>query len=112
MLLVRLAASEAQYQRAKRVGEIFRFPPGIGFRLIWGLGSPFLVYVTYRLWLESWQTGEWWFPVLSGLWALGTLLFRPPDIEVRPDGVYELRFLGLRKKRILWQGAAARFVPG
>jgi hypothetical protein len=64
ILLVRLVASQARYQRARRLGNTFYFPPGIGLRLIMGLGGPFALYVAYEPmeWrireLHSWTQGD------------------------------------------------------
>lgn len=112
ILLVRLVASEAQYQRARRSGNAFYFPPGVGLRLVMGLGGPFMLYVSYRLALDARATGEWWLPIMAGVLALGTVLFKPSEIVVDEQGVREFGLLGLRRKAIRWNGASASFVPG
>ncbi len=112
ILLVRLVASEAQYQRARRSGDTFYFPPGTGLRLVMGCGGPFMFYVAYRLALDARASGEWWLPVMAGTLGLGTVFFKPSEIIVNEQGVKELGFLGLRRKTIQWNGASASFVPG
>lgn len=112
LLLVRFVANEARFQRARQKGDILRFPPGIGLRITLGAGGPFLLYVTYQVALLAQQTGEWWLPILSGLIALGAVVFMPSEIQVTQQGVEERGLLGLRKKRVPWEGAAASHVPG
>jgi len=71
-----------------------------------------LLYVTYRVALEASETGEWWMPLISGILAVGTLMFRPSDIKVGPQGVEEISLLGLRRRTVSWKGASASFIPG
>jgi len=112
ILLVRWVASEAQYQRARRIGKTFYFPPGSGLRLVLGLGGAFLLYVTNRLAVDARSTGEWWLPIMAGILALGTVIFTPSEIIVDERGVREYGLLGLRRRIIPWDGASASFVPG
>lgn len=110
ILLLRFATSEAQYQRAKRNGRKLVFPPGVGLRLILGLGGPFVAYVTYRVAVQARETGEWWLPVLTGFIAMGSLLFRPPTIQIDESGISATGLLG--RKQVVWEGTSASFVPG
>lgn len=112
LLLVRFVANEARFQRARRKGDVLRFPPGLGLRLTLGAGGPFLLYVTYQVTVLARDTGEWWLPVMSGLIALGAVVFMPSEIHVTQQGVEERGLLGFRKKRVAWEGAAASHVPG
>jgi hypothetical protein len=112
LLLARFVANEASLQRAKRKGDVLRFPPGMGLRLKLGAGGPFLLYVTYQVTLLARESGEWWLPVMTGLIALGAVVFMPPEIQINQWGVEERGLLGFRKKRVPWEGAAASHVPG
>jgi hypothetical protein len=76
-----------------------------------GLGGPFMLYVAYRLSLDARANGEWWLPILAGILALGTMLFKPSELVVDEHGVNESGFFGLRRKTIHWNGAAASYVP-
>jgi hypothetical protein len=98
ILLVRLVASEAQYQRARRSGKSYYFPPGIALRLIMGLGGPFMLYVAYRLALDARANGEWWLPIMAGVLALGTVVFKPSEIVIDEQGVRESGLLRIETK--------------
>jgi hypothetical protein len=112
ILLVRLVASEAQYQRARRSGNTIRFPAGLGLRVVLGLGSPFMLYVAYRLALDARNTGEWWLPVMAVVFGIATGLCVPAEIIIDEQGISQSLFLGLRKRIVRWDGASARHVPG
>lgn len=104
---ISLLAVEAQYQRAKRTGDALRFPPGIGSRLLFGAGLPFMLYATYELVLVAERTSEWWLPAIALGGAVGLAVAVPSEIQIRKTGVEEVRLWGLRRKRVPWDGAAA-----
>ncbi len=105
-----LLATEAQYQRAKRTGNVLRFPPGIGSRLLFGLGLPFLLYASYELVLIAERTREWWLPVITLTGVVGLAVAVPSEIQITKAGIEEIRLWGLRQKRVPWDGAAANYM--
>ena len=109
LLLIRFVNSEAQYQRARRVGSELRFPAGVAMRMILGLGVPLCLYGTYATVLIARQTREWWLPVICLTFALLALVGDLGEIRVKQDGVELHRLLGIRQKRIRWEGASASF---
>jgi hypothetical protein len=110
MAATSLLANEAQYQRAKRTGNVLRFPPGIGSRLLFGLGLPFMLYASYELVLIAERTSEWWLPAITLAGAVGLVVAVPPEIRIRKAGIEEIRLWGLRQKRVPWDGAAANYM--
>ena len=112
LFLVRFIADEASFQRAKRSGSGFRFPVGIGLRITFRLGGPFLILAGYMMRRQSSTTFSAIVAVASALMGLACLLGEPGEILTSPLGVKQKVYLGLRSRLIPWDQAAARYVPG
>lgn len=112
VLLVRFVALEALYQRARRVGDELRFPAGATLRIILGIGVPLCLYGAYEASLIARETGEWWLPAICLTFVVLAIIGDPGEIRARPNGIELVRLLGLRRKHVRWEGAAARHTPG
>lgn len=112
ILLVRFVGLEASYQRARQLGSEWRFPVGATFRFILGVGPPLSLYGCYEAYLLADETSEWWFlPICLGLTAL-FIFGDPGEIRASAKGIELVRWLGLKRTRIQWEGAAAGHIPG
>lgn len=111
ILLFRFVTAEAEYQRARRSGATWYFPPGVGLRVSLGLGIPFGIYTTYRIVLDVRDSGDLLLPIATGILTIGAALFHPTSIRTDGEGVSEVRFLGIHRKVIPWEGTTASWVP-
>jgi hypothetical protein len=111
ILLVRFVALEATYQRAIRLGLAWRFPVGMTLRIILGVGLPLCLYVCYETYLLANQTGEWWLLPICLSFATLFVFCDPGDIRTSARGIELVRWLGLKRTSIPWEGAAARYTP-
>lgn len=111
LFLVRFVAAEASYQRAQRIGSGYRFPVGVGLRITYRLGGPFLIFVGFKMAQQASGRFDWSTSGLVALLGLGCLLAEPGEIVASSSGVTQKTLLGIRSKHISWEGAAARFVP-
>jgi hypothetical protein len=112
IFLVRFIAAEAVYQRAQQRGAGLRFPAGLGLRLIFRLGGPFMLYAAYQVFSGATTNFDRGLPISIAVMGLGCLLAEPGPISTKATGLVQTSLLGLRRKRIDWGGAAARYVPG
>lgn len=107
LFLVRFIALEAVFQRARRAGPLMRFPVGIGLRIIFRLGGPFLILVGYKMMQQASTLFDHTTALLVAAMGIGCLLGEPGEIMTTPDGVTQKSLLGLRRRTIQWSGAAA-----
>lgn len=112
LFLVRFIALEATFQRAKRTGSQVRFPVGIGLRALFRLGGPFLLFVSYKMAEEASSRFDYVTAVLVAAMGLGCILAEPGEIIATPEGLIQNSFLGLRRRAVRWQGAAASHPRG
>jgi len=112
VLLVRFIAMEAVFQRARRSGAGLRFPVGFVLRLVCRLGGPCLLFAGYQVALGAVSGFDWLVVALSWVMALGCVFAEPGEIETAPDALIQTSLVGLRKRRIPCEGAAARYVAG
>jgi hypothetical protein len=112
IFLVRFVAAEANYQRAKRTTQGLCFPAGLGLRVMFRLGGPAMLYAAYKTLSAAATDLDRGLSIIGAAIALGCLLGEPGPITVTATGVVQMTLLGLRRKRIAWSGAAARYVGG
>lgn len=111
IFFVRFIAAEASYQRARRTGHEYHFPVGVGLRILFRLGGPFLIFVGFKMGQQAATSFD---GITSGLVAamgVACLLVEPDEIVTTPNGVIQTRLFGLRSRHIPWHEAAARSVP-
>lgn len=112
LFLVRFIALEAVFQRAKRTAPAVRFPVGIGLRVLFRLGGPFLLFVSYKMAQEASGRFDYATAVLVAAMGVGCLLAEPGEIIATPDGLVQKSLLGLKRRTIGWQGAVASHPAG
>ena len=112
LFLVRFIASEAVFQRAKHAGAAVYFPVGIGLRILFRLGGPFLIFVAYKMTEQAASQFDWAMTLLVALMGIGCVLSEPGEIVATQGGLIQKSFLGLRKRMIPWKDAAASHPPG
>jgi hypothetical protein len=112
LFLVRFIALEAVLQRAKRTAASVRFPVGIGLRIIFRLGGPFLLFVSYKMAQGASTTFDYVTAAMVAAMGVGCLLAEPGEIVATSGGLFQRSFLGLKRRRIQWQGAAASHPRG
>ncbi len=110
LFLVRFIAVEASYQRAKRTHSGFRYPVGVGLRVLFRVGGPLLIFVGYKMSEISVTKFDWVAAVAVALLGLGCIFGEPGEIETSPSGITLKRFIGIERRSIPWEGAAARHV--
>jgi hypothetical protein len=111
LFLVRFIADEAAFQKAKRTGSGFRFPVGIGLRIVFRLGGPFLIFAGYMVQRQSSGNLAWMLAALSALMGFACIFGEPGEIVTSPRGIKQKNYLGLKNRVISWERAAARYVP-
>lgn len=109
LFLVRFIAAEAAFQRAKRTAAGLRFPVGVGLRILFRLGGPFLIFVGYKMTQQASNQFDWVMALLVAGMGLGCILGEPGEIEVTPRALIQRSLLGLKKRMIQWEGAAASY---
>jgi hypothetical protein len=110
LLAVHLFALEALAERAKRAGETILYRAPLGLRIILGTALISMVYGARAVALSKELKRDWWVSAL----LLGLAIFCasqwPADLGVSKAGVYEKKWLGLRKKAFLWKDIASATV--
>jgi len=112
LFVVRFVALEAVFQRAKRTASSIRFPVGIGLRILFRLGGPFLILVGYKMMQQAANRFDQVTAVLVAAMGIGCLLGEPGEIIATPAGLIQRSFFGLKKRTIPWGGAAASHPRG
>lgn len=112
LFLVRFIASEAVFQRAKRVGSSTHFPVGLGLRILFRVGGPFLIFVAYKMTEQASGLFDSTIAILVAVMGLGCLFAEPGEIISTPMGLVQKSLLGLRTRTIVWNGAAASHPRG
>jgi hypothetical protein len=107
LLAIHLFALEALSERAKRTGETTLYRAPLGLRILLGSAIIAMVYGTGAVALSKEFRRDWWVSVL----LLGMAIFCasqwPADLGVSKSGIYEKKWLGLRKKVFLWVDTAS-----
>ncbi len=111
MFLVRFVAAEASHQRGQRTPRGVRFPAGLGLRFAFRLGGPFLLFVAYKMLAQAQSSFDCGVSIVVAMIGLGCLLGEPGPITTTSAGIVQTTLLGLRRRRIAWSGAEARYVP-
>ncbi|MBS1854834.1 MAG: hypothetical protein JST11_05680 [Acidobacteria bacterium] len=112
LLLVRFVALEAVFQRARRTASVVRFPVGIGMRVLFRLGGPFLLFVSYKMAQEASTTFDYVAAALVAVLGVGCLIAEPGEITATPNGLVQTSLLGLKRRTIHWPGSAASHPRG
>lgn len=112
LLAIHLFALEAFAERAKRTAGITLYRAPIGLRIVLGAAIIAMVYGAGSVALSKGPERELWVSYL----LLGMAIFCasqwPPDLGISKSGIYEKKWLGLRKKTFLWKDvASAAFAP-
>lgn len=111
LFLARFVAVEASYQAAKRTESGFRYPVGIGMRIAFRVGGPLMMFAGYKIAGQASAGIDFFLASVVALIGLGCVLGEPGEIATSEGGLHQKRFLGIKKQRIPWTGAAARYVP-
>jgi hypothetical protein len=110
LLAVHLFALEALAERAKRAGDTTLYRAPLGLRILLGTAIVSMVYGAGAVALSKELRRDWWVSVL----LLGLAIFCatqwPADLGVSKSGIYEKKWLGLRKKGFLWEDIASSAV--
>src|SRR5688572_25286829 len=109
VLVTRFVRFEAQYQRVKRQGDVTYFPTGIGFRLLFRLGSTLMVFAGYMVSREAQGTANLAIAGIGVCLGIGCALVEPGEIVVTPEALVQTFWFGLKKVRLPWENAAARY---
>ena len=112
LFLVRFVALEAVFQRAKHTASSIRFPVGIGLRILFRLGGPFLILVGYKMMHQSVNRFDQVTAILVAAMGIGCILGEPGEIIATPGALIQRSLLGLKSRRIPWGGAAASHPRG
>jgi hypothetical protein len=107
LFLIRFIAFEAVFQHSKRTGSLSYFPVGIGLRVTFRLGGPFLILVAYKMAQQSLSRFDQITAILVAAMGIGCLLGEPGEIVASPAGLIQKSLLGLNKRTIPWSGATA-----
>jgi hypothetical protein len=110
LLAIHLFALEALAEKAKRTGKITLYRAPFGLRILFIAGIVGMVYGAGTVALSKEFRRDWW---VSGL-LLGLAIFCayqwPPELGVSKSGIYEQKWLGLRKKAFTWNEVASAAV--
>lgn len=109
--LIRVSVSGSGRGRAQCSGGRLYFPPGRGIRIHLGLNGMGALYIAYRLLVDPETSGEWHLPALSLGFAVWMVFIRPAELSTDESGIRSSYLFGLKRKRIRWRGASARFSP-
>jgi hypothetical protein len=77
LFLIRFIASEAVLQRAKHIGPSTHFPVGIGLRILFRAGGPFLIFVGYKMTEQASGAFDRTTSALVALICIGCLFLEP-----------------------------------
>lgn len=98
LLAIHLFALEALAERAKRTGGITLYRAPLVLRIVLGAAIIAMVYGAGSVALSKGPRRELWMSYL----LLGMAIFCasqwPPDLGISKSGIYEKKWLGLRKK--------------
>src|SRR6266700_3147369 len=98
LLAVHLFALEALAERAKQMGATTLYRAPLGLRILLGTAVIGMVYGAGAVALSREFGRDWWVSVL----LLGLAIFCasqwPADLGVSKTGIYEKKWLGLRKR--------------
>jgi len=107
LLALHLLAREALAERSKRTGETTLYRAPLGLRFLLGGAIIAMVYGAGAVALSKELRRDWWVSVL----LLGLAIFCasqwPADLGLSKSGIYEKKWLGLRKKAFLWEDIAS-----
>jgi hypothetical protein len=107
LLAVHLFALEALAERAKRTGQTMLYRAPLGLRVLLGAGIIVMVYRAGSVALSDDFKRDWWVSVL----LLGSAFFIaatwPAELGVSKSGLYEKKWLGLRKRVFQWKEIAS-----
>jgi hypothetical protein len=109
-LAVHWFAIEARAERAKRNGEITLYRAPFGFRVLFGLALPAMVYGAGTVALSDNFSRDWWVSALLFAMAVFCASQWPADLGVSKAGIYEQRWFGLRKRTFRWGEIASATV--
>ena len=112
LFLVRFIALETLFQRARRTASGVHFPVGVGLRILFRLGGPFLLFVSYKMTQEASARFDYVTAALVAVMGMGCLLAEPGEIIATPDGLVQTSLLGLKRRTIRWEGAVASHTHG
>jgi hypothetical protein len=103
LLAVHLFALEALAERAKRTGQTTLYRAPLGLRILLGTGIIAMVYGAGSVALSEDFKRDWWvFVMLLGL-AIFCASQWPAELGVSKSGLYEKKWLGLRKRAFQWK---------
>jgi hypothetical protein len=107
LLGVRLLALEALAERAKRTGQAMLYRAPLGLRILLSAAIISMVYGAGSVALSDDFKRDWWVSVM----LLGSALFCaatwPAELGVSESGLYEKKWLGLRKRVFQWNEIAS-----
>lgn len=111
LFLVRFIAAEAIFQHGKQTVSGYRFPVGMGLRILFRAGGPLMIFVGYKMLGQARNGFDQAMAVVVALGGIGCVLGEPGEILVTQDSLVQQSMLGLRKRSISWAGAVVSFVP-
>lgn len=106
-LAVYWLAVEARTERAKRTGKITLYRAPLGFRVLFGLAIPAMVYGGGKVALSQDFREIWWLSALLFALAIFCASQWPADLGVSKVGIYEQKWFGLRKRAFRWEEIAS-----
>ncbi|MBY0504859.1 MAG: hypothetical protein K2X03_13180 [Bryobacteraceae bacterium] len=111
LFLLRFIAAEAVFQRGKQTVDGYRFPVGIGLRLLFRAGGPFMMFVGCKMLEQARNCFDESMAALVALIGIVCVVGEPGEIIVTKDGLIQQSIFGLRKTSIAWTGAVVSFIP-
>jgi hypothetical protein len=110
LLAARLFVLEALTEPAKRRGRTTLYRAALGLRILLGTAIIVMVYGAGSVALSKEFKRDWWVSV--SLLGMATFCASqwPADLGVSKSGIYESKWLGLRKKAFLWEDIASSAV--
>jgi hypothetical protein len=107
LLAVHLFALEALAERAKRTGQTTLYRAPLGLRILFGAAIIAMVYGAGSVASSDDFKRGWWVSVtLLGL-AIFCAAQWPAELRVSKSGLYEKKWLGLRKRAFQWKEIAS-----
>jgi hypothetical protein len=110
LLAIHLFALEALAERAKRTQNTTLYRAPLGLRILLGIAIIGMVYGAGAAALSKEVRRDWWVSVLLLGLAILCASQWPADLGISKSGIYEKKWLGLRKKAILWEDVASSAV--
>lgn len=106
IIAVHFVFREAVFERAQVRNNDFSFPPVLGLRIIFWFGIPIFLFAAHKVCGQIQSRFDLLYPVL--FIALASLAFfsYPATISFTSSGINLRRYLGLRVKRMKWEGVA------